>query len=576
MADLPSVALLKIFQYQNRFQVKNISSLVCRKWKLVAEDPLLWRKATVVILPSAESCIYLSQWITALITKGHVKFSFHRNCARKLILEVCEIAAESMTYLSINGSRNIDGNAILQILSYTRSIEVLALPSCFGFVEFTSLLLSSATFRNIQHLLPNLSDVDIGHTTTGIIFNYPISFLRCLNAVMLQSLGLSGLVFSTAEEPALLDLLKSFRQLRKLDISFINLSEAFLNNLADLELLYLDELNVVGCQNITAAIIENFFLKFSLLKRMYIKNVKEEMSYANVFYYISRSNCSLECLRFNNSWVQPNIAKLLQSNMFPQLQRTTSALSLKKLDLSYCPIGENFLALLAANLRVCDSLILASCNISDSVVLAVCKELSDLQELDISRNRKITDLAFLCSCRYDQVKEVMSAKEIQKITVCKEQCANISMMRRMEVLSLSFLTKLTDVGFMSILHLENLRSLSLKGCRALTSTGRIKLYKKLCVLMYLDLSELEVEDKEVQILTENLKYLTGLNLSGTNITHQSLDLIDINCPLLRNLDILYCENLSKGEVLGFLKCLGRRLNKFQSTWNIAYELLPVV
>ena len=572
MADLPASVLTSIFQYQRLIELKYASMLVCKQWRDAANDPVLWRHATVVLSPSAASCQDLEIWITDLTKRGHTRFAFHRHCSRELIVKFCSIASSKIKYLDISGSNCLLASDIVEILSASHNVEKFLASSCSEFPSATENFFSSK--QRISNFLPNLRSIDIGHTNLKQLPQYPVRFLSTLAPCPLTFLGLSGITFkSSSSEKQLIDVITPLWTLKGLDLSFTDLSNAFFMGLASPKASFsLDELNVSGCANLTVDSLQCILAKHCFLKRLVINQFRE-LTYLDLFCQIAPVVQDLKSLEFSNG------AAIAFSREQKFKQKLDSVfkhnwLDLTELCLSNCQINDDFVTALCGSSygKFIKVLQISSSRITDISLNMICECLVNLKSLDISRNYRITDIGFLGE---NQNEDTLPARAIQDTNETPDifiQRKGLSNLRHLEDLSMMHLSKITGSSLKPVLELKRLKSLSINGCFKISSAAVTNASNHLCLLQKLHIGKLLVDDKAVEVLTKNIKFLFDFDISGCEVSDRTLDLLLQHCNCLRHLDISNCHQVTEHAVRRFINSYGRRLFELNSSVNVVYEL----
>ena len=573
MADLPTAVLTHIFRYQNLFELKYGSMLVCMQWRDAANDPVLWKDANAFISPSATSCMDLISWVHNLIRRGITRYSFHKYCSRELIVNICKIVGLKMKCLSIRGCSGLSGEDFIKIVTNSANIESLDANGCSGFAEFTENLQSSN--QQICDFLPKLQNIDLGRTNYKQLAQYPLQFLQGINPKLLTHLGLSGIVFKHLRvEAKLLDILNQFCNMIGLNLSFTDLSESFLKHIGEVIVPRLKEINLTGCVNLNKDTLQTILLRGSNLKQIIIKQAKD-LKYFDVLCIISQSSMTLQKLELSDNGAVYQFNKSLMISM--QKMRTLFGAvfsSLKEINLSSCQINNDFIHQFCkyTNRETIQMLQLASCGITDVSLNEICKSFMNLKKLDISMNYKITDGGLLGLRKNDySLNNGLEANDKGQ-TENAEETTGLSNLEGLEELTMIYLKGISDEGFKSLLNLECLRKLSIRGCRQLSIEIIKETSQHLGLLCDFDLGKIAVDDETVACLTHNMKFLQGLNLSGSEVTDDVMEILTINCPCLRYLDISGCEHITEDTVRKFIKGFGRRLFEFISSVNVVFEL----
>ena len=572
MADLPGSVLTNIFRFQSLLELKHGSMLVCKDWNDAANDPVLWRRATALISPSASSCLDLEGWVNGLLRKGLTRFSFHKHCPRELVIRFCQIASSRIKYLSVNRLKCLSAADMMGVVSICADIEELDVSSCSAFASFADLLLSSN--RKICDFLPKLRKLDIGHTTNyEKTAHYPLNILQGINSNCFEYLGISGINFNQLRiEEKLFGALCKFRCLKGLDISFTDLSEAFLAQLGREDFPCLDEINLTGSMNLNQHSLQAILLKHSSMKRFVIKQA-EDLTYLDTLKVISKSSVNLSQLDLANSRSITHLGKEGPQRMLELLFKN-GLFNLKELSLSNCQLGDDFVCLICKNINGngIEVLQVASCGITDNSMEKIFKYLTNLRKLDISRNYRITDKGLLGSNQKEsQINERSVANDEQEVEDATE-VGCLSDLKHLDDLSMMFLNRITDEGLKPLFKLKNLKRLSVRGCRLLTTNGIKALSMNLNNLQSFDVGKISVDDAVVKFVVKNTKFLYDLNLSESDITDQTLGTLQRNCQSLRNLDISGCDRITEEMVRKFIRGLGRFLFEFDSSVNVVFEL----
>ena len=573
MAELPTAVLTRIFRFQSVFELKYGSMLVCTQWKDAASDPVLWKDADLLISSSAIECLDLDSWVRSLIQKGIRRYSFHKYCSRQLIVRFCRIVGSKMKRLSICGCNNLTVTDIIDIFTNSPNIESLDVSSCSVFADFSNHLQSLN--QRVSDFLPELQWINLGHTNIKQVAQYPLQFLRGLEPLVLQHLGLSGIAFNSLDmERKLLDIFSHFCNLSSLDLSFTDLSEPFLRNLGNKAIPNLDEINFTGCVNLTTQVLEAVAMRHSHLKNIIIKQTNN-LTYNDMLLIISKSSIKLNKLEFcDNGLLHSSDKSLNLSKKSMKFVFATVCSVLKELILSNCQLTDVFVLQLCKSVNggIIEVLQIASCGISDTSLIEICKSLLNLKKFDISRNYKITDSGLLGQTIGEDSSSDGCTANSKLLSGVTTETNGLSNLVKLEDLSLMHLSRITDRSLEMLSHLKSLKSFSIRGCRQINGRALEDLSNQIINLQNLDIGKVPVDDGTVDCLTYNMHFLRRLNISYSEVTDKVMKIIEVNCQCLRFLDICGCEHITETRIREFIHGFGRRLFEFNSSANVVFEL----
>ena len=373
-------------------------------------------------------------------------------------------------------------------------------------------------------------------------------------------------------------------QLRKLNLSFLDISLSEISSLSK-TLPNLEDLDISRCHNIT------------------------ETGFISLLNIVGARLRKLKMLNFRISLSE--ISSL-----------TTTLPNLEDLDISECyDITETgFISLLnivGAHLRKLD---MSRLEISLSEISSLTTTLPNLEDLDISECHNITDTGFVSLLNI--VGAPLRKLNMNRLEISLSEISSLSTtLPNLEELDISECRNVTETGFISLLNvvgarlrkldahgleirlseissltttLANLEDLDISECFKITETGFISLLNNVgACLRKLNMSSLVISLSEISSLTTTLpnledlyiiwcRYITEtgfisllnivgarlrkLNMSWLGISLSEISSLTTTLPNLEDLDISKCRDITETGFISLLNIVGARLRKLNMSW----------
>ncbi|XP_039880888.1 putative adenylate cyclase regulatory protein [Simochromis diagramma] len=594
------------------------ASLVCRSWYSASQDPRFQRNITFRFPASASSL----ELIRGLGRKPRCSLIISQldgfSISRSLLLEVGLCLGPKLESLALPGSSITEASllALLPRLSSLRRLDLRGLDSLFMSGAFLS---REEHRQQVRSALCGLEELDL----SDLRYLSDLTFNRLTGCTpRLRRLSLAGCHIAFEFDPyrgcpvgAVEDssALLSLRNLRRLlmeqkstlvalDLSRTSITPESLRTVAQVQGLFLEELILHGCKELTNYSVEVLVQHQPSLLKLDISGCTELTSRS--VEAIARGLRSLTHLSLSQDWriTEKGLSDLL---LLP---------SLRSLDLSECLHinGTEMVKGLKgsdAARRQLETLNLRSCTyIRDPAVFFLAQLLGDtLCELDLTSCSNVTDLSVCAVATYLQKLVVLRLGWCKEVTdwgllgmVQRAKCepdeetgdkgprftrtfgnmgffkpprlpfeerpklvtpndleqfrqqagASLLALSRLQELDLSACSKLTDSSITQVMRFPDLHHLSLSMLPEITDDSLVSTARHCRSLTSLVLSHCPgISDRGVAQAAPYLPRLQHLYLSCcNNITDRSLLLLVQHCKRLRTLDISRCNNISVAAV----------------------------
>ncbi|KAL6107151.1 uncharacterized protein ACO6RY_10843 [Pungitius sinensis] len=611
--DLPLEIIVYILGFLHTSDRKE-ASLVSRCWYYASQD-LRFQKNVTFSFPASASSLEL---IKALGRKSRCSLIISQldgfSMSRSLLLEVGLCLGSKLESLSLPGSSITEASllALLPRLTSLRRLDLSGLDSLFMSGAFLS---REEHRQQVRSALSGLEELDL----SDLRYLSDVTFNRLTGCTpRLRRLSLAGCHIAFEFDPyrgcpvgdvkdssALLSLRNLRRLLTEqksslvaLDLSRTSITPESLRTIAQVQGLFLEELSLHGCKELTDYSVEVLVKHQPSIQRLDISACTELTSRS--VEATARGLKSMTRLSLSRNWriTEKGLAELL------------SVSSLRRLDLSEClhvsgsEIVKGLTGSCAARAQL-EALGLKGCTyIRDLAVFSLTQLLGDsLRELDLTSCVNVTDLSVRAIATYLQKLVVLRLGWCKEVTdwgllgiVEAAKCepdqetgdkgprftrtfgnmgffkpprlafeerpklvtqndlqqfrqqagASLLALCRLQELDLSACPKLTDSSVTQVVRYADLRRLSLSMLPEISDASLASVARHCRSLTSLALSHCPgVSDRGVAQAAPYLRRLQHLHLSGcNNITDRSLFLLVQHCGRLRTLDISRCKNIS--------------------------------
>lgn len=256
--------------------------------------------------------------------------------------------------------------------------------------------------------------------------------------------------------------------------------------------------------------------------------------------------------------------------------------SLRSLELIDCDrITDDSLERLAPALSELTSLTLSDCYQLDRAIYVVASYLHNLQSLNLTGYRKLTNSALQalipsfahlqllnlndCDKLTDEAfsDPALSLVHLQSLSLrgCNsltEKAIHAFSLGKLQELSLSSCSWVNDKVIRDLAPgLAHLQKLVLRDCLNLTDTGLCALVPYVTKLRVLDLEDSKISDRSLVALAPVLGEVTELNLAMCNITEAGIRVAAPSLSNLRELTLAFNERLENGALLALAPSLGK-------------------
>ncbi|XP_034542563.1 F-box/LRR-repeat protein 4 [Notolabrus celidotus] len=611
--ELPLEIIVYILSFLHPSDRKE-ASLVCRRWYIASQD-FSFQKNVTFCFPASASSLEL---IRGLGRKSRCSLVISQldghSMSRSLLQEVGLCLGSRLESLALPGS-SITEASLLDLLPRLTSLRRLNLRGLDSLFMSGAFLSREEHRQQVRSALSGLEELDL----SDLRFLSDLTFNRLTGCTpRLRRLSLAGCHIAFEFDPyqgcpvgavEVSSALLSLRNLRKLlteqkstlialDLSRTSITPESLRTIAQVPGLFLEELSLHGCKELTDYSVEVLVKHQPSLRRLDISACKELTNRS--VEAIAQGLKSLTHLSLSRDWrvTEKGLADLL------------SVSSLKSLDLSEClhvsgsEIVRGLTGSRTARAQL-ETLSLKSCTyIRDLAVFSLTRLLGDsLRELDLTSCVNVTDLSVRAVATYLQglvVLRLGCCKEvtdwgllgIEETAKCEHNLdtgekgpkftrtfgnmgffkpprlpfeerpklvtnndleqfkqqdgASLLALSRLQELDLSACPKLTDSSITQVVRYPDLHRLSLSMLTEITDASLASVAWHCRSLTSLALSHCPgISDHGMAQAAPYLRRLQHLYLSCCNrITDRSLFLLMQHCKRLQTLDISWCKNIS--------------------------------
>ena len=617
-----------ILQFLNVSDRKD-ASLVNHTWYEASRDPSLLQDVVFLIPKNG------TPNVPAATHRKNRHLVLENIDARSDIVRNCEAMCEGLESLSVRGTDISEGMLVL-LLSHCRVLQSLDL-SCCNSLFMTGMLLSKqedvdrirstmgslkvlnlssirylsdATFNRVVAIAPNLENLSLAgcqivfHTS---VYSSESSASACNNTAVLTFKNIAHFISVKA------------RKLKILDFGHTRINDSALEFLAETPELWLRELYVDSCREITDEGIAKLSRKQTELTHLDISqcvDLSDSAVYAIAAHLpklkmLSISKCrqitdgavyQLRTMRHLRELNLSSCYSLSSPGLVKGLCSPSHLISLTHLNLNCCNgVQDGFVKELCLAVPGLLHLDLGSCYaLHDTSVHFISQHLVHLRFLRLSWCKEISDYALLgvlnpdgsattgdgpppmrrnpskifgdlASLLPDRPPTELSEKAVESL---KSNHANqtgsiypISNLRYLKTLDLSSLPQLTDASIKDAVKFTELQEFNVGMCQGITDSALFAIGNNLPSVEVLNLSQCrKITDDGLIFLIVRLHRLRSLNISSCDsITDASIEALRAHSPHLKHLDVSMCGNISPQCVdqvehsMRHLTCVKKRL-----------------
>lgn len=594
------------------------AALVSRVWYEASLDPILQKDivihfyGTMVesripnMIRRKMSNLMLDQFDSSLESKS-------------IMLKSCQNFSESLKSLSLKGS-NITEGLFVDIMSHCKNLVHLDLSSCNSLFMSGKILELNGDIQKLKSTLQNVKVLNLSSIRflADSTFNRMVTIcpnLESLHLASAQMTFISDSYMPKGQTSCVSNNLLTFsnilsfieiqqEKIKALDFSRTGISNTALDQIATIQNLELEEINLTGCKDISDEGLKSLCQNQKHLRIIELKGCAD-ISGAGVE-LITQNLAFLEVLRLGrcrqlNDYAIKNIHRLqsLQVLDVSEIYHISSAGLIKGLchrvsetlthvNFNCCSnVKDNFLVSLCKAAPNLVHLDIGSTGITNISVQAVCKFLKYLRyfriawcrdvsdvglvgykdadtdiidkakenpdDFDLGRLRRIYEDHIIFKKPTGLKNEKLSASDLEKMAFDTKTGYTLDCLGRLQDLDLSACKKLTDGSLIHVIKFQELRSLSLSMTNVTDATV-LAVASKNPSIEHLCLSQcLHITDDAIGAVSKHLTRLTSLDIVGCDLlTDKSMHHLQMNCKRLKSLDVSFCKGISP-ECVGMLE-----------------------